>query len=77
MISMPPATCSAIRPLPRSRIVLHRRFPQNGWLNSKRLPGALWQRFRYSFIRTYKPVLDDGTYRSFETTADYRRWCEG
>jgi hypothetical protein len=33
-------------------------------------------RFRYAFIRTYKPVLDDATYRSFDTTADYRAWCE-
>ena len=32
-------------------------------------------RFRYAFIRTYKPVLDDASYRSFETMADYRRWC--
>jgi hypothetical protein len=33
-------------------------------------------RFRYAFIRTYKPVLDDAAYRSFETTAEYRAWCE-
>ena len=33
-------------------------------------------RMRYAFIRTYKPVLDDARYRSFDTTADYRRWCE-
>lgn len=33
-------------------------------------------RVRYAFIRTYKPVLDDAAYRSFTTTADYRRWCE-
>ncbi len=33
-------------------------------------------RFRYSFIKTYKPVLDDASYRSFESTAEYRRWCE-
>jgi hypothetical protein len=33
-------------------------------------------RFRYSFIKTYKPVLDDAAYRSFDTTAEYRRWCE-
>ena len=33
-------------------------------------------RFRYSFIRTYKPVLDDAAYRSFDTMADYRAWCE-
>ena len=33
-------------------------------------------RFRYAFIRTYKPVLDDEPYRSFETMAEYRAWCE-
>ncbi len=33
-------------------------------------------RMRYSFIRTYKPVLDDVSYRSFERMADYRHWCE-
>ena len=33
-------------------------------------------RFRYAFIRTYKPVLDDAPYRSFDTTAEYRKWCE-
>lgn len=34
------------------------------------------QRMRYAFIRTYKPVLDDEPFRAFNTTADYRRWCE-
>jgi len=33
-------------------------------------------RIRYSFIQTYKPVLDDATYRSFERMADYHHWCE-
>ena len=33
-------------------------------------------RFRYAFIRTYKPVMDDAPFRAFDTTADYRRWCE-
>jgi hypothetical protein len=33
-------------------------------------------RFRYAFIKTYKPVMDDATYRSFNTTAEYREWCE-
>lgn len=33
-------------------------------------------RFRYAFIKTYKPVLDDAPFRAFDTTADYRRWCE-
>lgn len=36
----------------------------------------LAQRFRYAFIHTYKPVLDDAAYRSFDTMAEYRRWCE-
>jgi hypothetical protein len=34
------------------------------------------ERFRYAFIKTYKPVMDDAPYRVFDTTADYRRWCE-
>jgi hypothetical protein len=33
-------------------------------------------RLRYAFIRTYKPVLDDTKYRSFETMEEYRQWCE-
>lgn len=37
---------------------------------------TLEERLRYAFIRTYKPVLDDEPYRSFDTMAGYRRWCE-
>jgi hypothetical protein len=33
-------------------------------------------RMKYAFIHTYKPVLDDAPYRSFETMAEYREWCE-
>ena len=33
-------------------------------------------RLKYAFIRTYKPVLDDAEYRSFETMEDYRNWCD-
>jgi hypothetical protein len=36
----------------------------------------LAQRLRYAFISTYKPVLDDEQFRSFERIADYRQWCE-
>jgi hypothetical protein len=36
----------------------------------------LKERFRYAFIKTYKPVLDDAPYRSFDTMEEYRRWCE-
>jgi hypothetical protein len=33
-------------------------------------------RMKYGFVRTYKPVLDDAPWRSFDTMEDYRRWCE-
>ena len=33
-------------------------------------------RMRYAFVKTYKPVLDDAGYRSFESMAEYRAWCE-
>jgi hypothetical protein len=36
----------------------------------------LEQRMKYAFIKTYKPVLDDATSRSFETMEEYRQWCE-
>ena len=51
---------------------------QTEWLEefeaARRRP--LETRFRYAFIRTYKPVLDDASFRAFDTTAEYRRWCE-
>lgn len=33
-------------------------------------------RFRYAFIKTYKPVIDDARFRAFDTMEDYRRWGE-
>ena len=33
------------------------------------------ERLRYAFVHTYKPVLDDEQYRSFDSTAECRRWC--
>jgi hypothetical protein len=33
-------------------------------------------RFRYGFVHNYKPVLDDATFRAFDTMEDYRRWCK-
>ena len=32
-------------------------------------------RIKYGFAYVYKPVLDDGPSRAFETMAEYRRWC--
>ncbi len=37
---------------------------------------SLEQRLNYAFIHTYKPVMDDEPFRSFDTMASYRRWCE-
>ncbi len=36
----------------------------------------LEQRMRYAFIQTYKPVLDDAPFRSFDSMEEYRKWCE-
>lgn len=36
----------------------------------------LEQRLRYAFIKTYKPVLDDAPFRSFDTMRQYREWCQ-
>ena len=33
-------------------------------------------RLRYAFIKTYKPVMDDASFRSFDSMEEYRRWCE-
>lgn len=33
-------------------------------------------RMRYAFIKTYKPVLDDAKYRSWDSMSEYRTWCE-
>lgn len=41
--------------------------------NAKR---SLEERMKYAFIKTYKPVLDDADYRSFDTMEEYRQWCE-
>jgi hypothetical protein len=36
----------------------------------------LEQRMHYAFIKTHKPVMDDARFRSFDTMASYRKWCE-
>ena len=33
-------------------------------------------RIRYGFYRLHKPVLDDAPWRSFNSLAEYRAWCE-
>ncbi|HXR08008.1 MAG TPA: hypothetical protein VN765_11800 [Candidatus Acidoferrum sp.] len=33
-------------------------------------------RWRYAFIKTYKPVMDDEPFRAFASMEEYRRCCE-
>ena len=33
------------------------------------------ERMRYGFNYVYKPVLDDAEWRSFNSMAEYRKWC--
>lgn len=33
-------------------------------------------RIKYGFNRIHKPVLDDAPWRSFDSMAEYRAWCE-
>ena len=37
---------------------------------------SLTTRFRYAFTHTYEPILDDASYRAFDSMAEYREWCE-
>lgn len=36
----------------------------------------LAERLQYAYIKTYKPVMDDESFRAWDSTAEYRRWCE-
>ena len=36
---------------------------------------SLRTRLRYAFVHTHKPVLDDASFRAFDTMAQYREWC--
>ena len=37
---------------------------------------TLKQRLNYSFIHTFKPVLDESGFRSFDSMKLYRNWCQ-
>jgi hypothetical protein len=69
------------------RAIGHAAQLQNGLRSEQSDPGRLAEfeaaarrplelRMKYGFIKTYRPVLDDAKFRSFETMAEYRRWCE-
>lgn len=52
--------------------------PNPEWLEDFKAAArrSLKERMEYAFIHTYKPVLDDEPFRSFDTVEDYRKWCE-
>jgi hypothetical protein len=39
------------------------------------LQRSVEERMRYGFCYVYKPVMDDAPWRSFDSTAAYRKWC--
>ena len=41
----------------------------------RNLQRSVEERMRYGFCYVYKPVLDDEPWRSFDSTAAYRKWC--
>lgn len=40
------------------------------------LERSIEDRMRYGFNYTYKPILDDAPWRSFDSMKEYREWCE-
>ena len=41
----------------------------------RNLQRSVAERMHYGFCYVYKPVLDDAPWRSFDSTAAYRKWC--
>ncbi|MDI6751701.1 MAG: hypothetical protein QME07_02430 [bacterium] len=41
----------------------------------RQLKRSLQERMDYGFVYTYKPVLDDASSRVFNSTKEYRMWC--
>ena len=46
------------------------------WEDFEAAKRSIEQHIRNSFVYTYKPVLDDADYRSFDSMEEYRRWCK-
>ena len=42
----------------------------------RQLERSVEERIKYGFFRQYKPILDDASFRSFETMAEYRTWAD-
>jgi hypothetical protein len=42
----------------------------------RQMQRSLDLRIKYGFYRVHKPVADDAPWRSFDSMAEYRAWCE-
>jgi hypothetical protein len=42
----------------------------------RQMERPLASRIKYGFYRVHKAVVDDAPWRSFDTMAEYRAWCE-
>jgi hypothetical protein len=42
----------------------------------RQMKRPLVSRLKYGFCRVHRPVLDDAPWRSFNSMAEYRAWCE-
>jgi len=42
----------------------------------QQLQRPLALRERYGFVSVPRPILDDAPYRVFDSTAEYRQWCD-
>jgi hypothetical protein len=42
----------------------------------RQMQRSLDLRIKYGFYRIHKAVADDAPWRSFESMAEYRAWCE-
>jgi hypothetical protein len=62
-----------IMPEPATEVEIPREW-QEEFEAAARRPLAV--RWNYGLVKTYKPVLDDAPYRSFESMEEYRQWCE-
>ena len=62
----------------RKRIRAKDNNEKEGWLDEFRAVKmrSLEKRIHYAFIHTFKPVLDEAPFRSFNTMKEYRTWCE-
>jgi hypothetical protein len=42
----------------------------------RQMQRSLDLRIKYGFYHVHKPVADDAAWRSFDSMAEYRAWCE-